>query len=1144
MSHDLQLWLIALVAVIAFCTAVWTTVLVAIAIRFRDLEAKISELKEMVSAQGSGVRETILKVRDAAVSMERAGRNVTEITERVKGVVDLSAQLSREKLQRIDAVADDMISRVERVSRGLEEGILAPVREFRAVSAGVRAAAAALFNHGENSPKSRASRGAGPILSLLIVVAGASGQRLRAQPLRPSAIDPGRSASPQLMPPGVTYEGQHVAFVDLVARPAIDVDDLRPMVAQKADAPYSNAKVQQTIDALKRTRLFTKVDVQVTLEPTGLRVMFILEPAFFIGTIDFPGALDAFSYPRLLQVVNYPPEQPYEESVANDGEEALQRFLVHNGYFSAKVATESTLDQQIKVANIIYRVTLNRHAKFGQVQVTGLPPDQAARLQRDLRSLRARMKGASVRQGKPYDADKIRAATEYIRSELGKENLLTEQVKLETPHYDANTNRADLAFQVTLGPKVTVSVEGAKLSRKKVRQLIPIYEENSFDDDLVAEGRQDLTSYFQSKGYFDVKVTSHVVEEPSVVYHIEKGEKHRLVVVKFHGNQHFTDGQLASQIQIEKGRFLTRGKFSNDLLQQSVKQLTDYYRASGFDKADIKPKVAEGNPQVAVTFEIKEGPQTIVDALHVEGNKTQSIGALVPGGLKVAAGKPYSQQLLNEDRNHIVAKYLDLGYPNVTFRPSVAPVAGRPNHVEVTYAIQEGAHVRVERVAVMGAKHTRTSFINRSVDVRPSGPLSEGKMLESESRLYDLGIFDWASVDPRKPITDQTEEDVLVKVHEEKRNSLSWGLGFEFEPRVGNLPVGAVALPGLPVIALPKNFTTTQKDFASPTGDIEFSRLDLRGRGESATIGLLAARLDQRATFTYSQPHFAGWSWSSLLSVSAERTSENPLFTAQTGLVSVQLQKFLDRTKRKTLYVRYSFNRTDLSNLLIPALVLPQDRIVRLSSFSTTFTHDTRDKPLDAHKGMFQSLDFGVYPKAIGSSDNFVRFLGQTAHYWQVKPSLVWANNVRIGMIKASGGSAVPLIERFFSGGPDSLRGFPIDGAGPQRTVPVCIDPDIPSTCTNINVPVGGRQLFIWNSEGRFPLPVKKGLGGVIFYDGGNVYNAIGLGQFFKDYTNTVGIGVRYDTPVGPVRFDVGRNLNPVLGYKATQYYITLGQAF
>lgn len=281
-----------------------------------------------------------------------------------------------------------------------------------------------------------------------------------------------------------------------------------------------------------------------------------------------------------------------------------------------------------------------------------------------------------------------------------------------------------------------------------------------------------------------------------------------------------------------------------------------------------------------------------------------------------------------------------------------------------------------------------------------------------------------------------------------------------------------------------------------------------------------------------------------MLSLSAERTTENPIFTADLGQASFQIDKSLDAKHTRHLIARYSFQRTDLSKIVIPDLVLPQDQRVRLSTFDGEYTRDTRDKPLDAHRGIYQTFDFGVTSKPLGSSADFVRFLGQTAFYKPVKPWLVWANNFRLGLAKPFSGSDVPLSERFFTGGADSLRGFPINGAGPQRPVPVCANPTNSSTCTLISVPVGGNMLFIFNSEARFSLPIRSGLGGVVFYDGGNVYSDINLRQFADDFTHSVGVGIRYQTPVGPVRFDIGYRLTSVPGVRADQYFVTLGQSF
>ena len=159
--------------------------------------------------------------------------------------------------------------------------------------------------------------------------------------------------------------------------------------------------------------------------------------------------------------------------------------------------------------------------------------------------------------------------------------------------------------------------------------------------------------------------------------------------------------------------------------------------------------------------------------------------------------------------------------------------------------------------------------------------------------------------------------------------------------------------------------------------------------------------------------------------------------------------------------------------------------------------------------------------------------------------NIIWANSIRIGVEHAFAGSVVPLSEEFFTGGGSTLRGYPLNGAGPQRVVLACGDPSVPSTCSNIQVPTGGNGLFILNSEFRIPVSrIRKGFGVVGFYDGGNVFPAAAFNDFAANYSNTIGFGLRYATPVGPIRFDVGHNLNPIPGIKSTQIFVTLGQAF
>ena len=515
-----------------------------------------------------------------------------------------------------------------------------------------------------------------------------------------------------------------------------------------------------------------------------------------------------------------------------------------------------------------------------------------------------------------------------------------------------------------------------------------------------------------------------------------------------------------------------------------------------------------------------------------------------PGGLELHSGVPFSPRKLAEDRNRISATYLNRGYLNAEVKAAVKRDPQNPQRVEITYNINEHQMVRADEVIYLGQERTRVSLIEKTAKLRSETPIKRGDLLQAESRLYDLNVFDWSSVGPRKPIEDQTEELILVKDHEAKRNEVIYGFGFEVSHRGGNVPSGTVAVPGGPAVGLGNNqIAPSQSTFASPLGSVEFSRHNMRGLAETWSASLVLARLDQRALTTYAQPHFIGSQWSSLSSFSLERTSENPLFAASLGDLSFQVERLLNRKNNTRLQFRYDLNKTVLSHLLVPELVLPQDLNVYLSTFSGTLLRDTRDKPLDAHRGSFSTLNLGITPTALGSSANFAKLTGQYAYYKQLH-SVVFANSIRLGLVKSFANSFVPTSQLYFSGGGSSLRGFPIDEAGPQRIVPFCNVLSQQTGCVNVTVPVGGRQLFIFNSEARFPLHINKALGGVVFYDGGNVYSAINLQNFANNYSNTVGIGLRYSTPIGPIRVDVGRNLNPVSGISATQYYITLGQAF
>jgi len=959
------------------------------------------------------------------------------------------------------------------------------------------------------------------------------------------------------------FEGSRVSRIDFALKPGEDEAQVRALVLLQAGKPFSVDALRQSVAALQQTHKFTQIQVSLEPQASGLRVLFLLQPVYYVGLITFPGAPGSIAYTRLLQAVNVPGSSPFVKDQLLAQQEALQKLFATEGYFGARVAAGTQADDAHKLVNISFDCQVGKRAKISAVNIQGLSGEELLDVQHTLDSFWSKLSLVSLKPGTTYSQKRVEKSLDHLRAHFRKEGRLAPNVHAE-PVYDQDTNRAALTLQVDPGPLVLVRVEGARIWSRTLRKLIPIYQENAVDQDLVAEGARNLVSYFQSKSFFDASVKSQLDRKPDrveVVYTVDRGGKHRVSSIQFQGNQRVDEAQLAAHVSIEKAKFpLNRGKFSEDLLKKSVASLTALYRNEGFPKATVTPYVQDHEPNIDVIFHLDEGDQIHVHELNIVDEKNQPYQLKFgQKSVQLAPGKPYSPHLMQADRDRILAQYLNRGYPGVLFDSTVLPVEGDANAVDVVYKIDEGRQIRMGEVVLLGAGHTRPQFVRdiAKPNVREGKPLGEGQLLQSESDLYNIGVFDWVTVTPTGSVAASSggqsspqdsapdSQQVLVRVHETKRNTMDVGGGIEIVPRNGNVPVGAVVVPGLPPISLGNKFTVSQKSFVGPRGTLQFSRHNIRGKAETASIGLVASRLDQRLSFTYADPYLHGSSWASLFSLSTERTTQNPIFTALLQQASFQVEKQLNKKKTEKLVAGYSYRRTDLNNIIIPELVLPQDQNVKLSTFYAQFIRDTRDRPLDAHHGQFQTINCGLTPTGLGSTSSFVRCLAQTSFFKPVRPWLTWANNLRFGAAAGYGDNGyVPLSERFFSGGSDSLRGFPIDGAGPQRPVPVCSNPADTSTCTLISVPAGGLMLAIINSEARFPIPLKENLGGVIFYDGGNVYANINAHQFVSNYSNSVGIGFRYNTKVGPIRLDIGRNLNPIPGVKSTQYFVTLGQAF
>src|SRR5690242_1734799 len=220
------------------------------------------------------------------------------------------------------------------------------------------------------------------------------------------------------------FEGQHVASVEVAARAGVDQGAMLRLIKQQSGQPFSGQAMRQSIDILQKTELFSQVQVSVTPQQDGLKIIFILQPAEYVGILQFSGVGAGFSYTSLLQAANIPEQSPYVPDMENEAKEGLLKQFRTRGYFMAEVTPELQRDEAHRVVNIIFHCKLNRQARVGTIQFTGISGTQSAELMSALRGWWAKLKRQSLKPGQKYAQAQIQKSMQFIRDHLRKQNQL------------------------------------------------------------------------------------------------------------------------------------------------------------------------------------------------------------------------------------------------------------------------------------------------------------------------------------------------------------------------------------------------------------------------------------------------------------------------------------------------------------------------------------------------------------------------------------------------------------------------------------------------------------------------------------------------------------------------------------------------
>jgi outer membrane protein insertion porin family len=906
-------------------------------------------------------------------------------------------------------------------------------------------------------------------------------------------------------------EGRRVAEIRIVDETGHVLDDKLPAIALQRDKPFDMEQERSSLRSLYATGRYAQIHTEAATEGDAIRIDFVVRRNLYNNVIRIEGIKEPPTDAGALGALRLPLGEPFRENALNDALTRLGETLKDEGLYEAKIAHTLEPHQDTQQMDVTVNVTPGQRARVGSITLE----NKSSFPEKDLIG-RTKLKADSKQE---ITSARLSKAVDRLHKELVSEGFLSANVAIKRGAYDAAANRVPLTLQVTAGPRVRVQVTGAHISPRQLRKLLPMYAERAVDEDLLQEGLRNIRDMLQRQGYFDSDADYTIADDPThnervITYTIDRGVHHRLLGVGFSGNHYFRNSVLASRLELQPAAFATHGRFSQRIVRDDVDSIRGLYQANGFAQVQVKEAVEDNykgkTGDLFVQFNIVEGPQTLVSGLALDGNKTIDTKTL-SDVIGSSEGQPYSESNVASDRNNILALYYNDGFPDAQVDVQALPDKD-PNRTHVRFRVVEGQRIEVLRVLLTGYEHTRYGVIRREVSVKPGGPLREGEVVDSQRRLYNLAIFNRVQIAPQNPAGTDPDKTVVVAVEEGRRYTIGYGFGFE-------------------VLKLSSGSNPTGSNLAaSPRVIFEFGKANLGGRAQSISFRVRASTLQYRAVLGYTAPHFlANPHFNLQLTGYSDKSRDVNTFNSERYEGAVQLVQTV--TPFTSVLYRYFFRHVlvDANSLKISPEEIPLfSQPTRISGFGASWVNDRRNNAADATKGIYDSVDLSIATKTLGSSASFFRGYFENSSFTPFKHNFVFARAVRFGFEQTLPGTAasdIPLPERFFAGGGQSIRGFGLNQAGPRDPI--------------TGFPIGGLALLEFNQELRFPMKlpiIGEQLGGTLFYDAGNVYTDVmhinvrwsppsltNLNYF----SHTVGGGFRYATPIGPVRIDFGYQINP-----------------
>ncbi len=641
-----------------------------------------------------------------------------------------------------------------------------------------------------------------------------------------------------------------------------------------------------------------------------------------------------------------------------------------------------------------------------------------------------------------------------------------------------------------------------KLSRKKLHPLITFRTPSLYQRTKIKESIAEIKNAYVEDGFHAARIQpvlkTDAENEATLTFQIDEGKKVLIREIRFVGNSVLDKGDLIDKMETRERWFLSwltgRGAYLAETMEIDIERIKAAYRDIGYQDVKVKPAQVTlvDDKDLDILIEIDEGPQYLVGRVGVSGDLLYPEEQLLQS-VKLQPGDVFSREQLRNSVLALTDLYADNGYVYA----NVAPLTNKHKDrllIDLNLEVEQGTQVYVERIKIRGNTKTRDKVIRREIPIAEGELYSAKKVKEANRRVRNLGFFDEVNV-TNQPGSADNQTVLDVDVTERPTGTFSIGMGYSSVDKL--IAQGSLS----------------QDNFLGHGLKLRLSG-SLGSTSTTYSLGL-------------TDPYFLDTEWTLGFEVYKSEREYSDYDDYRTGGA---IRAGHPVTRNSKFYLTYRYEEKEILNIdesVTSPIILDAAGESTLSSITAEWVRNSTDYYQDPSRGGISKLSLEY--AGLGGTDNFVKSIVSHRHFFPLFWGTVFSVHGEVGYVVKTTDDEVPLGEKFFLGGIRTIRGFKSREVGPT-------DPEDPTEY------IGGEKMGYFNFEYLFPIAEDLGLKGVLFYDTGNAWSEDE--EYFSDMRNAVGAGIRWLSPLGPLRFEWGYNLSPRDGEKQSVFEFTIGKAF